>query len=159
MAVSADGFLARERGDRMDWLGATDKAVFRILTGVGGVCAVGSVTAECMPRRLHGRELVVLSRGGVTLDEFHATHPDGWLLGGPTLAMAALGREMLNEVHVCRSDRRAFPDPMVAGAIGDCVTRFLRSRPRASGEPYYWEMSMETPVGDLQVERWVRCVS
>ena len=156
LAVSKDGYLAREKNDRMDWLGSTDKAVFRILTGVGGKCAVGSETAECMPKTLPGRELTVLSRRGVSLVEFANANPDGWLLGGPTLAMMALENDLLSEVHICRSDRKAFPDCMVAGAIGDCVTRFLQANQRFPGVTTWWHLGLETPVGDLKVERWKR---
>ncbi len=41
MGVSADGYVAMDDEDDMSWLGETDKKVFRIITGVGGVCAVG----------------------------------------------------------------------------------------------------------------------
>ncbi|ADK73416.1 dihydrofolate reductase [Roseobacter phage RDJL Phi 1] len=154
LGVSADGFLAREKNDRMDWLGPTDKAVFRILTGVGGVCGVGARSAACMPPNLHGRDMVILSRNGRRLEDFAYSHPDGWLLGGPTLAMAALEQDLLSEVHICRSSRKAFPEPMVAGAIGDCVTRYLKANQRCPGVRTWWHLGLETPIGDLKVERW-----
>lgn len=148
LAVSADGYLARQKNDRMDWLGSTDKSIFRILTGVGSWCATSAKTAECMPKTLQGRELTVLSRKGMSLAEFAEWKPEGWLLGGPTLAMAALETGLLTEVHMCRSDRYAYPDCMVAGAIGDCVTRWLRSSCGA------WLPTMTTRINDVTMERW-----
>lgn len=150
MAVSRDGYLSRCKGDTMEWLGPTDKAVFRILTGVGGVCGVGSGTAPHMPNELPGRALVVLSRSGTTLGDFAERHPGAWLLGGPTLAAAALEQDLLDEVHLCRSDRRAFPDCMAAGAWPDLVTRFLNDNLAR------WTLAMRTPVLDVTVERWTR---
>ncbi|UFK26695.1 dihydrofolate reductase [Roseobacter phage RDJL6] len=156
MAVSADGYLAREKNDKMNWLGATDKAVFRILTGVGGHCATSAKTAECMPKTLQGRDLTVLSTKGMTLKTFAEWKPDGWLLGGPSLALQALELDLLTEVHICRSNRYAFPDCMAAGSIPDVVTRFLKDHQRFPGVTDWWHLGLETPVGDLKVERWKR---
>jgi len=154
LAVSADGYLAREKNDRMNWLGQTDKAVFRILTGVGGWCATSAKTAECMPKTLQGRELTVLSRNGMSLQTFAEWKPEGWLLGGPTLAMAALEMGLLTEVHMCRSDRYAYPDCMVAGAIGDCVTRWLNAHREVGKPKTWWAMNLKTKINDVTVERW-----
>ena len=159
LGVSADGYLAREKKDRMDWLGPTDKAVFRILTGVGGQCGVSVKTAAFMPKTLPGRQMQMLSRQGdecMTLLEFSNLHPDGWLLGGPTLAKAALEMDLVTEVHLCRSSRKAFPEPMVAGAIGDFITPWLKAHQRFTGARTWWHFELETPIGDLKVERWKR---
>ncbi len=99
MAVSADGFLCRGPTDDMMWTGSMDKRLFRVLTGVGRVCAAGSTTRDVM-RDLPGRTLFELSRGGYTLEDFARDHPNGWLLGGPTVAEAALRAKLLDEVHL-----------------------------------------------------------
>ncbi|AKQ75802.1 dihydrofolate reductase [Roseobacter phage RDJL Phi 2] len=159
LGVSADGYLAREKNDRMDWLGPTDKQVFRILTGVGSVCGVSAKSAALMPKTLPGRQMQIISRSGddcMTLVEFANRHQDGWLLGGPTLAMAALEMDLLAEVHICRSSRYAYPDCMRAGVIGDCVTRYLKANQRFPGAKSWWHLGLETPIGDLKVERWKR---
>ena len=86
MAVSGDGFLCRGPSDDMSWTGKVDKLLFRVLTGVGRVCAVGSTTRRVM-RDLPGRTLLELScadHTGYTLEMFARDHPGGWLLGGPT---------------------------------------------------------------------------
>ncbi len=99
MAVSADGFLCKGPTDDMTWTGRTDKLLFRILTGVGRICAAGSTTRDLM-RSLPGRTLLELSRDGYTLKDFATEYPDGWLLGGPTVAAAALEAGLVSEVYI-----------------------------------------------------------
>ena len=160
MGVSSDGYLARSREDDMRWLGRTDKGLFRVLTGVGGVCGVGARSAECMPNVLAGRELKVITRSGLGMDltAFGRLHPDGWLLGGPTLAMCALSNDLLDEVHMCRSDRYAFgPEGDTVGdGMRDCVTTFLENynRPRSYQMHRRWELAMTTRVDEVTVETW-----
>ena len=92
----------------------------------------------------------------MTLVEFANGYPDGWLLGGPTLAMAALEMDLLSEVHICRSSRYAYPDCMRAGVIGDCVTRYLKANQRFPGAKTWWHLGLETPIVDLKGGRWKR---
>ncbi len=99
MVVSADGFLCSGPADDMMWTGSMDKRLFRVLTGVGRVCAAGSTTRDIV-RNLPGRTLFGLSRHGYTLEDFAGDHPDGWLLGGLTVAVAALRAKLLDEVHL-----------------------------------------------------------
>ena len=101
MACSADGFLARGPDDDMTWTGPADKRVFRVLTGVGGMCAVGTRTWELMPS-LEGRQVIPISQNGYTLARLWDEHPDTWLLGGPTVARAALRLGLVSEFHLCR---------------------------------------------------------
>lgn len=147
MAVSRDGYLARERNDRMQWLGPADKAVFRVLTGVdGGHCLVSARTYGDMPEAIEGRTMHLVSRRGLTLEEAAHRFPRAWLLGGPTLAMAAIDAGLVTEAHLCRSDRMAFPYPMMAGSIPDFLTRRL--------EDERWRVIMKTRVLDVTVELW-----
>lgn len=99
MAVSADGYLCLGPNDDMKWTGPTDKKLFRALTSVGGVCAVGVTTYHLTPS-LDGRQLIPLSRRGYTLDRLQEEHPDAWLLGGPTVAKAALDAGLVTEAHI-----------------------------------------------------------
>jgi len=107
MAVSADDYVARSDRDDMRWTGPADKAVFRILTSVGyAPLAVSWKTSLLMPDLLPGRDLFKISRSGVgdgTLEEYHDAYPDGWLLGGQTLSLAATGFGLITEVHLCKS--------------------------------------------------------
>ncbi len=160
MAVSRDGYMSREYGDTMKWLGPTDKAVFRILTGVGGEIAVGRHTAEHMPNLLEGRNLHVLSRAGIagsTLRRFVAEHPGGWLAGGPTLALIALQEDYVDEVHLCRSDRSAFPDPRYpAYTRADVLTPWLENHGFEPCVKDWWHLALSTRILDTKVECWHR---
>lgn len=171
MAVSRDGYVARSPEDDMSWLGKTDKAIFRILTGVGQECAISAWSCHLIPGnegRLPGRSLHPLSREGFhhadeengklgawgTLDEFYNAHPDGWLLGGQALAIDALEARYVDEVHLCRSDRSAFPDPKLA--MADELTGWLRARPFRPGREEWWANDMNTIINDVRVECWRR---
>ena len=144
MAVSADGFVARKQDDDMSWLGWADKAVFRILTGVGSApLCVGRRSAMHMPVVLPGRILYQVDRDQRTLEAFYAEHPDAWLLGGQKLALYAIEAGMVSEAHICRSARQAYPRD--ESAIEDQLTLAL-----------YLKMSkvLETKVHDVTVENW-----
>lgn len=149
MAVSKDGYVARSEDDRMDWLGPSDKAVFRILTCVdGGVCGVSAKTGTLMPHTLEARKLILLSRSKTdwSLEKFSGFYPDGWLLGGLHLALVAIGHGLIQEAHICRSGRMAFPsDPTV---YCDHLTDALREKGMLA--------CLQTKVGDVTVECWRR---
>lgn len=99
MAVSSDGYLCDGPEDDMSWTGPLDKALFRALTSVGGLCAVGQATYGLMPP-LVGRQLIPLSSMGYQLGRLHTEHPDAWLLGGPTLGRLALLAGFVTEFHL-----------------------------------------------------------
>lgn len=149
MAISKDGYVARARHDNMRWLGATDKAVFRVLTGVDARLGVSARTAQCMPPTLEGRSLIQLSTKGMTLEAFHTQWGrDTWLIGGQTLCMLALDAGYVQEVHLCRSDRMAFPSR--PDAISDEITPYMKKRSK------HWKMMLETQINDVTVECWHR---
>jgi dihydrofolate reductase len=106
MAVSKDGYVARGENDDMAWTGPDDKTVFKLLTHVGGLpLGVGRKTFEMIPK-LPGRSLVSLSMDptkGCTFTSFYDQYPDAWLIGGQTIAMQAIEREMVDQVFLCRS--------------------------------------------------------
>lgn len=178
MAVSKDGFLAMGPSDPMDWTGRDDKKVFKLLTSVGGVLGAGRRTFQLLPP-LKGRKVVCLStRKGMvqnlsarhaleagpsadpmpqdaayemtmSLGTFAFAHPGAWLLGGPTVAMEALGIGLLDEVHLCRNkvelsryiDLRERP-------IQDRISPILRRDDK-------WRMTQVT-IGEVTVESWRR---
>jgi hypothetical protein len=133
MAVSADGYVARGEQDHMQWLGHEDKALFRALTSVGGDCWVSRKSSHMMPINLAGRKLHRVSRqpGFIDLDTLRRLPSEDWLLGGQTLALLALSltkyplqeAPLVTEVHLCRSNRSAFPAP--GEGIPDVITPLL----------------------------------
>ncbi len=165
MAVSKDEYMARDLDDDMSWLGATDKAVFRILTSVGGTLGVSLKSAQYMPHSLEGRELLPLSRYGTitqkgaglkawgTLLDFQNDRPDGWLIGGPSLALEALKLGWVSEIHLCHSNRMAFPD-YESSPISDTLTPWLMNSPTTPNPYSGWMVSLVTQILDVNVVMW-----
>lgn len=112
MAITADGFVSRGPRDDMSWTGPLDKRLFRILTSVGGRVYAGSTTYELMRGSRHvpaytleGRRLFRVTRNPTdkAVEASLADIPsDGWLIGGPTIAYAAMDALMVEEVHLNR---------------------------------------------------------
>lgn len=102
MAVSKDGFCARGPDDKMEWTGLTDKAVFKLMTLSGsGPIFAGHTTYKLLPT-LKGRKVYGLSRNGLCLDKA-ASIKGGWLIGGLTVALAALEAGYIEEVVLCHT--------------------------------------------------------
>lgn len=137
MAISADGFVARDEKDPMDWLGPTDKKVFRILSGVGGICAAGRITAELLPG-LGARRVICLTREGMTLNHVAGLYPNAWLLGGQTIALSAFLCGYISEVHLCRSMVK------LGTGIPERITPWLK------------KPVMSTPIDNLTLEVYRR---
>lgn len=174
LAVSADGFLATGPDDDMRWTGKTDKRVFRLLTSVGAVCGAGRTTWEQMPK-LPGRRLVPLSRTAeksairlspassgmpaddsiqieecMTLGRFAHLHPEGWLIGGPTVAMEALGIGLVDQAFLCRSTS------YIHGGMADTVTPWLTSRGESQNAGVPWSRTQRIDFEDVSVDVWSR---
>lgn len=153
MAVSADGYVARGPSDTMGWLGAWDKKAFRLLTACGkGVCVTSRETARLMPAYLEGRTLMTTSRHGVSrrdLSYMSKRYPGCSLLGGQTLAMAALRQGLLHTIHLCRSEYLAKPEEHPE-AVRDDLTPYLLFE-QGGGR---WSMVMRTRLVDTEVETW-----
>ena len=150
VAISKDGYFARESEDKMNWLGPVDKQVFRILTASTARLGVGTKSAQFMPKKLEGRKLYKLSRfTACNLNWFWtlANKKQGaWLIGGQQLILAAIKEELLTEIHICRSSRFAFPK--AGEGIRDALTEVLVEDKR-------WVKRMETKVGgEVSVECW-----
>jgi dihydrofolate reductase len=151
MAVSHDGFVAKGPTDDMRWTGSTDKQVFRLLTGTGGVVGVGRRTAELMPEKLAGRTLIRLSSfSGMNLGQFAYKYDGAWLAGGQTIAMEALRIDLVDEVHLCRNavelgeGVRDEITPWVSGEVPEQLHRWTRA------------MATKLDMGGVQVEVWRR---
>lgn len=179
LAVSADNLLATGPDDDMGWTGSTDKKLFRLLTSVGAVCGVGTRTWVRMPE-LEGRQVIPLSRRRArvakdlplplvsfqpaavsadlvvqtdeawSLGQFAHHHPEGWLLGGPTLAMEALSIDLVDQVYLCRS-------PMHLGeGIRDEVTPWLMAQGERQNAGIPWRRVHRIKFDDVVVDCWSR---
>ena len=118
MAVSRDGFVCRDENDVMSWTGPSDKAAFQLLTSAYPVMGAGSNTFELMKgKTFKGRELVRISRRGYpaqlgyftsTLSLFSMGYRPKCLIGGQTVALAALKADYISDIYLCWSDRKLF---------------------------------------------------
>lgn len=173
MAVSADGYVARKKGDDMSWTGPSDKAAFRLLTCVGGtptstfigpICAstlaCGPKTYELVPKTLAGRRLMRLSSRPRSTDPedlndlawYNRHYPTGWLIGGQTIALAALEQDLVDQAFICASGRRCFPD-----GDGERYTLDLKHlREEYARHDPKWEKSLTIKFGDVDVQVWNR---
>jgi len=142
MATSRDGYVARGPADDMSWLGPYDKAVFRILTAVDGKLVVSEKSSRFMPARLVGRSLTTVSRSSVSLASLWVSpvYQRAWLLGGQTLALHAKAESMIDEVHLCVSDRLLPP--------GNAAIKFDDSLLDGMVQV------MKTHIGDTTIELW-----
>lgn len=105
LAVSRDGFVARGPNDDMRWTGSADKALFKTLTmGTIQPLLCGRTTFDLMPQ-LEGRALMPLSTNpglGMSLEEAASRYPGAWLIGGPTIAWAALDRGLVRLAYISK---------------------------------------------------------
>lgn len=62
MAVTADGMIARNTSQLVDWSGKADKQYFVQITKQAGVMIMGSKTFDTIGRALPGRKSIVLTR-------------------------------------------------------------------------------------------------
>lgn len=145
MAVSADGFVARGPDDPMNWLGPTDKGIFKLLTTQSSpsVLIRSRRTALAMPHALAGRDFVTVSRKGpLDLREAAKAYRDAWLVGGQELALAGIEAGLVSGAWLCVSQRYCFDG--VPSRLKECLT--------ASGI----KLVMETQVNDVKVQRYSR---
>ncbi|QXN72350.1 dihydrofolate reductase [Rhodobacter phage RcSimone-Hastad] len=177
MAVSKDGFVSLGPDDDMLWTGPDDKRAFRLLTSVGGVLGAGRKTFEQLPR-LKGRRVYCIStrRGYIqnaeareamqapfldgpvsdeaayeqtlSLGQFAHQHPNGWLIGGQTVALDALGIGLVDQVFLCHAPielhRSTLFDPRVAQR--DLISHRISS----------WSRQERLKIGGTTVEVWRR---
>ncbi len=142
LASSADGYFAKGPDDDMKWTGSTDKAIFRLLTMSEGsdVLLAGSRTFDQMPPLPH-RIMVRVSRkpkpGGTTLEWAAKKWPNAWLIGGPTVAEAALELGLITRAFICIS-----PVELGSGIHAQGVARLLPHE----------DAKVTLKIGDVQVK-------
>lgn len=144
MAVSADGYVCSGPHDDMKWTGRDDKAVFSLLTMVGGILGVGRTTRQTMPIMLPGRSLVTLSTRpefGMELGAFAFKFPGQWLIGGQTIAMEALSIGLVDDVFLVRNKVK------LGGGVENQMAPLLSGR---------FEYCLAQTYGSVIVETWRR---
>lgn len=182
LAVSADGYMARGLEDNMDWTGGEDKAIFRMLTSVGGACGVGYSSWLSMPKELRGRSLVPITRDGRRVEElrdpppigpYSAAEPVHYQVrqyrsrrlgqfaydcrlagGGWLLGGPSLAMEALDQNLVEQVYLCRSPVKLFEG-LEDKVTPWLQRRlePRVNAGAI-WRKEQRIHVGDLIVDCW-----
>lgn len=152
MAVGRDGYMARSYEDPMQWTGATDKAIFKLLTSVGQVVGMSNRSADLLPPKgLVDRTVVRISRTGLTLSGFAENYPGAWLGAGFTLATQALEHNYLGAAFICHLDRdcygpagkKAYPE-----ALEDPTRRYLFGM---IGSHRGWRQTQTIHLGDVTV--------
>ncbi len=130
LAASADGFLCKGLDDDMKWTGPNDKAVFKLLTLADGMpLLAGSRTKKMLPTLPHRKVFGISHIGGMNLEQAQLTFPDSYLIGGPTIAMAAIEAGFIHHTVICQGGVgihegiRLFP-LMKALGLPDPVTVF-----------------------------------
>lgn len=179
MATTADGIMALGPDDPMDWTGSDDKRAFRLLTSVGGVLGAGRRTFERLPvlkgrtvrcistrrgyvENAEARRVLDISRSGpeaisetaayeqtISLGAFSHQYPDGWLIGGRTVALEALAIGLIGEVFMCRApiELRAMAD--IRTVQVDTISQRLRYNDA-------WKQTDTCRIGKTVIEVWRR---
>lgn len=143
MAISADGFIARGPDDSMNWLGQTDKGIFKLLTTQESpsVLIRSRRTELAMPSVLAGRTFVTVSRRGImTLDDAAKAYPSAWLVGGQELAIEGIKNGHVRSAFLCISARYCF----------DGIQSKLKETLLANG----LKLILETQINDVRVHRY-----
>ena len=124
MAMSSDGFLAKNKDDDMKWTGKTDKQLFWLLTQFSaGPLLIGERSAEHMPS-LFGRRVLKLNSKRAPLQYAAELYSEAILLGGPNLAKVALDLGMIDIACIIVS-----PAELGSGMAADFYLREVFKRP------------------------------
>jgi dihydrofolate reductase len=101
IAVSKDGFAAKNSTDDMKWTGSLDKGFFKLYT-MNGVLLAGTTTYNNLPE-LPGRVVLPVNRKCFHYYANNYNKENYICIGGFTLLKAFLEADVLNEVVVCYS--------------------------------------------------------
>jgi dihydrofolate reductase len=94
-AMSADGFIARNHDEHIDWTSTEDKKLFAEVTKAAGVIVFGSTTYKTIGKPLPGRRNIVMSRTPHEAPGIEFTNES------PKELVARLSSEGANEVAIC----------------------------------------------------------
>ena len=94
-ALSADGFIARNRGELANWTSKEDKKRFVELTKRAGVIVMGHTTFETIGKALPGRRNIVYTSKKISIPGAECTHEL------PAALAIRLEKEGVRELAVC----------------------------------------------------------
>jgi dihydrofolate reductase len=118
MAVTADGMIARDSMQLVDWTGKADKKYFVHITKKAGVMIMGSKTFDTIGKVLPGRQNIVMTRDETRVSDdedliFTGQTPtkiiedltaQGFesvaLIGGSVANSAFMKENMIDEIHI-----------------------------------------------------------
>ncbi|MCK5162812.1 MAG: dihydrofolate reductase [Desulfobacula sp.] len=118
MAVTADGMIARDSMQLVDWTGKGDKKYFVHITREAGAMIMGSKTFDTIGKVLSGRKNIVLTRdktrtstdmnliftsqtpGGIVKDLQARGLESAALIGGSVVNTLFLKENLIDEIHV-----------------------------------------------------------
>ncbi len=118
MAVTADGMIARDSSQIIDWTGKKDKKYFVHITRKSGVMIMGSKTFDMIGKALPGRKNIVMTRDksrkshdkdliftdkapGAIIKELNAQgFETAVLIGGTIVNTLFLKENLIDEIHV-----------------------------------------------------------
>ncbi|MEX2014916.1 MAG: dihydrofolate reductase family protein [Candidatus Saccharimonadales bacterium] len=114
-AVTADGFIARNDHQQIDWTSKEDKKFFRDTTKKSGVMVMGGNTYRTFKKPLPGRRHIVYTKGSVEGDAFEKTvqkpkdlvnqlKDEGYdeiaIIGGSTMYSMFLAAGVITDVYL-----------------------------------------------------------
>jgi len=118
MAVTADGMIARDSSQIIDWTGKEDKKYFVHITRKSGVMIMGSKTFDMIGKALPGRKNIVMTRNKsrksndknlIFTDKAPGTIINGLkaqgvetvvLIGGSIVNTLFLKENLIDEIHI-----------------------------------------------------------
>jgi len=118
MAVTADGMIARNSMELIDWTGKADKKYFIHITREAGAMIMGSKTFDTIGKVLPGRKNVVMTRDKTRTSQasdliFTSQTPkeilndlesqgfdSAALIGGSTVNTVFMKENLINEIHL-----------------------------------------------------------
>lgn len=118
MAVTADGMIARNSMELIDWTGNADKSYFVQVTKQAGVMIMGSKTFDTIGKVLPGRKNIVMTRDKTRLSQntnlIFTQKPPGQiikdleaqgygaavLIGGSVTNTLFMKENLIDEIHI-----------------------------------------------------------
>lgn len=122
--MTADGFIARNSNELVDWSSKEDKKLFVQLTKQAGVMVMGRSTFETIGRPLPGRRNIVYTRRPLDMEGIETTQED------PRALIQRLASEGVQELAVC-GGASIYSQYMQAGVVDEL---YLPIEPRLFGD-------------------------